>query len=56
MANVRVLPYNEYYLMVGNSELRIKRGEDRAETNIPTVYQYFDMKGEKDAFFMFESH
>ena len=49
----RSLPYNAYYLVIGNSELRIKRETNKVESNIPTTFQYFETPGETSPAFMF---
>ena len=45
--------YNDYYLVIGNSDLRIKGGESKAESNIPTTFQYFNTHGADSPEFMF---
>ena len=49
----KALVYNDYYLVVGNSEIRIKRGQDKVESQIPNAFQYFNTSGESDPSFMF---
>lgn len=45
--NKRAITYDDYYVIFGNSEIRIKSMEDKVFSNFGINNSYYDCKGEK---------
>lgn len=44
----KIATYNEYFLIFGNAEIRIKAGLDVVESNMGTAFKYFNTGSHKD--------
>ncbi len=45
--NARAFTYDDYYLIIGNAELRIKAGDKKIFTNFGILNSFIDNRGQK---------
>ena len=47
-AKAKISSWNEYFLIFGNAELRIKSGESQVYSNLGSTFKYFNTEKAKD--------